>query len=116
MDALRQNGSPLPEFETNEAHDYFIARLFVREGFYDYEGRTSHQAGDDPVNDPVNDPVKKVYLIVCENPGINAPSMAAIIGKSLPTVKRAISKLKALRKIEFRGTPKTGGYYPIDKA
>ena len=36
LDALRQNGSPLPEFETNEAHDYFIARLFVREGFYDY--------------------------------------------------------------------------------
>ncbi len=34
---LRQNGSPLPEFEMNEAHDYFIARLFVREGFYDYK-------------------------------------------------------------------------------
>lgn len=36
LDALRQNGSPLPEFETDEAHDYFITRLFVREGFYDY--------------------------------------------------------------------------------
>lgn len=34
---LRQNGSPLPEFETNEAHDYFIARLFVRESFYDHK-------------------------------------------------------------------------------
>ena len=35
---LRQNGSPLPGVETNEAHIYFIARLFVRDGFYDYEG------------------------------------------------------------------------------
>ena len=35
--ALKKNGSPLPEFETDEAHDYFITRLFVREGFYDYE-------------------------------------------------------------------------------
>jgi len=37
LDALAQNGSPLPEFETDEAHDYFITRLFVRKGFYSYE-------------------------------------------------------------------------------
>ena len=24
-----------PEFETDEAHDYFVSRFFVREGFYD---------------------------------------------------------------------------------
>jgi len=66
-------------------------------------------------SDPVNDPVKSVFLAICENPGINAPSMAALIGKSLPTVKRAVSKLNELQKIEFRGTPKTGGYYSIEK-
>ena len=108
--------------------------MFVRKGFYDFESGTSHQPeGDplndpvksrnslknrsgDPVNDPVNDPVKSVFLAICENPGINAPSLAPLVGKSLPTVKRAISKLKALKKIEFRGTPKTGGYYSIGKA
>ena len=37
LNALKQNGSPLPEFETDEAHDYFITRLFIREGFYDYQ-------------------------------------------------------------------------------
>ena len=36
LDALRQNSSPLSEFETNGAHDYFIARLFIRDGFFDY--------------------------------------------------------------------------------
>ena len=41
LDALRKNGSPLPEFETDEFHDYFVTRLFVREGFYDYEGDTA---------------------------------------------------------------------------
>lgn len=35
LDALKVNGSPLPEFETDEAHDYFVSRFFVREGFYD---------------------------------------------------------------------------------
>ena len=37
LDALQQNGSPLPEFETDENHDYFISRLFVKKGFYDYQ-------------------------------------------------------------------------------
>jgi len=37
------------------------------------------------------------------------------VGKGLTTVKRAISKLKELGKIEFRGSLKTGGYYPIEK-
>lgn len=37
LEALKKNGSPLPEFETDEYHDYFITRLFVRDGFYDYQ-------------------------------------------------------------------------------
>ena len=36
LNILKKNGSPLPEFETDENHDYFITRLFVRVGFYDY--------------------------------------------------------------------------------
>lgn len=33
MDALEANGSPKPEFETDEDRSYFITRLFVHEGF-----------------------------------------------------------------------------------
>ena len=31
--ALEENGSPKPEFETDEAHSYFISRLFIHEAF-----------------------------------------------------------------------------------
>ena len=31
--ALEENGSPKPEFETDEDHSYFISRLFVHEAF-----------------------------------------------------------------------------------
>ena len=31
--ALEENGSPKPEFETDEDHSYFISRLFVQEAF-----------------------------------------------------------------------------------
>jgi len=33
LDALEANGSPKPEFETDEDRSYFITRLFVHEGF-----------------------------------------------------------------------------------
>lgn len=33
LDVLEANGSPKPEFETDEAHSYFISRLFIHEGF-----------------------------------------------------------------------------------
>ena len=34
-DALQSNGSPLPEFETDEAHDYFVSRLYIHPAFLD---------------------------------------------------------------------------------
>lgn len=33
LDALEANGSPKPEFETDDARSYFISRLFIHEGF-----------------------------------------------------------------------------------
>ena len=33
LDALETNGSPKPEFETDEDHSYFITRLYVHEAF-----------------------------------------------------------------------------------
>lgn len=37
LDALAANGSPKPEFETDEDHSYFITRLFVHEAFWETE-------------------------------------------------------------------------------
>ncbi|MDE6924608.1 MAG: hypothetical protein K2O97_08125 [Acetatifactor sp.] len=33
LDALEASGSPKPEFETDDAHSYFITRLFIHESF-----------------------------------------------------------------------------------
>ncbi|MCM1088851.1 MAG: hypothetical protein NC419_11890 [Muribaculaceae bacterium] len=35
LDALEANGSPMPEFETDNERSYFITRLFVYERFKD---------------------------------------------------------------------------------
>ena len=33
LDAVSENGSPMPEFETDDEHSYFISRIFIHEGF-----------------------------------------------------------------------------------
>ena len=33
LDAIKLNGSPLPEFETDDDHTYFISRFYVHEEF-----------------------------------------------------------------------------------
>lgn len=35
LEALQKNGSPLPEFETDEGHSYFISRIFIHPDFID---------------------------------------------------------------------------------
>ena len=31
----------MPEFETDEAHDYFVTRIFIHENFYENGGSTT---------------------------------------------------------------------------
>lgn len=53
---------------------------------------------------------------VVEHPGSNAPTLSKIVQKSLRTVQRYLKGLADKGKIEFRGAPKTGGYWPVDMA
>ncbi|MDR1919603.1 MAG: winged helix-turn-helix domain-containing protein, partial [Tannerellaceae bacterium] len=48
--------------------------------------------------------------------GLNASEISGRINKSIPTVERYLRLLRKKGIIEFRGVPKTGGYYLTDKA
>lgn len=39
LSALEENGSPKPEFETDEGHNYFITRLFIHKTFMKQESK-----------------------------------------------------------------------------
>ena len=43
LNALEVNGSPKPEFETDDEHSYFITRLFVHEAFLQEEPKKSQK-------------------------------------------------------------------------
>ena len=71
-----------------------------------------------PVNVPVNVSVKtslaeQIYVLVKEHPGLNRISIAEMIGVDVRTVGRQVSVLRG--RIEFRGAPKTGGYYVVKR-
>ena len=46
-------------------------------------------------------------------PGLNAPALATALVKSLRTTQRTLKILCDNGKIEFRGAPKTGGYFLV---
>lgn len=43
LDALEENGSPKPTFETDDDHSYFISRLFIHEAFLKEEPKRSRR-------------------------------------------------------------------------
>jgi len=75
-----------------------------------------------PINGLVNGPVnslsgvlREVYLIVLRNPGIKIKQVAELRGKPESTVKKQLTALRKKDFIEYRGSDKTGGYYPVKK-
>ena len=83
----------------------------------------------DPVNDPVNDPEKiivnnalndvdlSILRMIQLNPGLNAKQISEKLHLqyskiTLDVVKNSL-KRKLVQYVEFRGSPKTGGYFVI---
>ncbi len=121
LDALQKNGSPLPEFETDEAHDYFITRLFVRDGFYDYQSVGSENVVDNVAENVVDklsisarqllsayspkkrDAAEKILVSIIEHPQITIAQMAEQTGMTGRTVQRY------LKDFQSTGILKRGG-------
>lgn len=52
-----------------------------------------------------------VYRYICENPGTNHYGMASHFHRTIKAVSRHTQKLRRDGKVEFRGTPREGGFY-----
>ncbi|GIT98141.1 hypothetical protein TSL1_09620 [Sulfurovum sp. TSL1] len=55
--------------------------------------------------------VKEVYAFISQNQNISAKQISESINIPLRSVERDIKQRKDEDKIEFRGSPKTGGYH-----
>ena len=64
------------------------------------------------VNGAVNGAVNQVFRYISELPGCRANAISSALDLPLRTVQRYLEQLKKQNKIEFRGAPRNGGYYP----
>ena len=68
-----------------------------------------HTAG--AVNGGVSGGVNPILDFIIQYPGCRANVIAEKLNMPLRTVQRRISELKKENKIEFKGAPKSGGYF-----
>ena len=117
LDALKKNGSPLSEFETDEAHDYFITRLFVREGFYDYQNGVEN--GVENLSDTVRllidkySPKKRktaecILAAIMDNPQITIAQMTDSTHIANRTIQRYLSELQSMGVLKREGSDTSG--------
>lgn len=67
------------------------------------------------IGEGVNDSLSRLLTLINTTPGMNAKQLAIAIGKGHSTVERYLKLLRENMLIEFRGAPKDGGYFALDK-
>ncbi len=107
MTSCTENGYDIPE--------WFEVGPTIRVVFspHSLTIRTETHIGNNgvPVNEGVNEGVRTLYSLIQKNIGKRAPFFAKKAETSVKNIERWLKQLKDEEKIEFRGAPKTGGYY-----
>lgn len=63
------------------------------------------------INEGIND---CLLQLVFRHPGVRLPYLKSVIGASAATIERVIAALVKAKKIEHRGSKKTGGYFLVE--
>jgi ATP-dependent DNA helicase RecG len=129
---MAKNGSPEPRFETDENYSYFITTLPIHPAFLSDGGINGGVDGgvkqtenkideilkiiNGGVNGGVNGGINEIVAILLNVSGLNALEIATRINKSPRTTERYLQILRKKGIVEFRGIPKTGGYYLTETA
>jgi predicted HTH transcriptional regulator len=117
MEACEQAGLPRPEFIKAPWITRIIFRFKTPLTPY-LSGNPSNIPSIEGLNEGINEGlnglnegIKETYRIVRSHPGINAPQIAVLAGKSLATIERHLSALRKKGLIGHQDSKKTGGYY-----
>ena len=117
MEACEQAGLPKPEFIKAPWITRIIFRFKTPLTPY-LSGNPSNIPSIEGLNEGINEGlnglnegIKETYRIVRSHPGINAPQIAVLAGKSLATIERHLSALRKKGLIGHQDSKKTGGYY-----
>ncbi len=110
LDALEANGSPKPEFETDEAHSYFISRFFIHEGFAEHTQANEKRSRKGAEKEPKEGAERtQVILELLEiDPVMTQIQLAKRLALSRKQVQRAIKILQEKGLLEREGSNRNG--------
>ena len=72
-----------------------------------------HEGVNEGVSGGVNEGVKRVLNFIEKTPGLRIPQISEALNVPAKTLERQIRKFREEGKIEFRGSPRTGGYWAV---
>lgn len=102
QEAMQEAKLPEPEFHTDGMFTVVLKR------------KQNNYATNDIVNGIVNENEQAITILLRAKPGLNASEIAESISKSWRTTMRYLKSLNQKGLLEFRGAPKSGGYYIKD--
>ena len=89
-----------------------FAVIFFRPGFKKSEGVTKTVGG---VNGGINGGINILEAEIRKHPGKRLPALSVLLKVPNRTVEKWLEKLKEAGRIIYRGSKKTGGYFPTGK-
>ena len=102
-------GSPLPEFETDEAHDYFVTRIFIHENFYENGGSDGGENGGSTTSKiPITEVQGQIVKMMLSNPHITKKEIAENLKMSVDGIRYHIKKMTESETIRYIGTSRNG--------
>ena len=108
--SVRRPAYPTMRFDYEESGDGFLATLA-----YEQQRISSTSADVEGVSGGVSGGVNSLLAHIEKHPGQKAAQIAESLGVAQRTAERWIQQLKNAKQIEFRGAPKTGGYWICEK-
>lgn len=110
LDALEANGSPKPEFETDEDRNYFITRLFAHEKFVlvSHEEPKRSQKGAEKELKKRAERKQAMLAILTENPMMTQTQLMDEMNLTRKQVQKDMKELQEEGVLVREGTNRTG--------
>lgn len=116
LDALEANGSPKPEFETDEARSYFISRFYIHEKFQNVpkkEPKKSQKGAEKELKKGVER--KKIILkLLEENPTMTQTQLTERLKLTRKQIQTDVKELRDEGILERKGSNRRG-YWIVNK-
>ena len=110
LDALEANGSPKPEFETDEDRSYFITRLFAHEKFVLVSHEEPKRSQKGAKKEPKKGAERKqaILAILAENPTITQTQIMEEMNLTRKQVQKNMKELQEEGVLVRKGTNRSG--------